>query len=140
MKTCTKCLKKKKLNEFHKATKFKDGLHYRCKDCAKRAHKKWYKENIKTISEKEMLRYRSKKRKSQLATSKKNANKKHPEKNRARQSLYKALKSGKIKKKPCEFCGNKKVEGHHDDYLKPLIVRWLCRSHHLQVHGWMKYK
>ena len=39
-----------------------------------------------------------------------------------------------LEKKPCEVCGSEKVDAHHDDYLKPLDVRWLCRKHHMQVH------
>ena len=27
------------------------------------------------------------------------------------------------------------VVAHHDDYSKPLDVRWLCRSHHMQLHA-----
>jgi hypothetical protein len=36
--------------------------------------------------------------------------------------------------KPCEICGNPKVDKHHDDYAKPLEVMWLCRRHHIQRH------
>ncbi len=45
-----------------------------------------------------------------------------------------AVRSGKIFEQPCEICGSKKVEAHHDDYLKPLDVRWLCRKHHNEHH------
>ncbi|CAB4128197.1 hypothetical protein UFOVP270_35 [uncultured Caudovirales phage] len=44
------------------------------------------------------------------------------------------IKSGFLVKKPCEVCGNEKVDAHHDDYAKPLSVRWLCRKHHNEHH------
>jgi hypothetical protein len=40
---------------------------------------------------------------------------------------------GKLIPKPCEVCGDPKVEKHHDDYTKPLEVRWLCKRHHAQL-------
>lgn len=60
---------------------------------------------------------------------------KFPEKTRARAALKHALKTGKIVRQPCEKCGAKKVHGHHEDYSKPLQVRWLCRKHHDEEHG-----
>jgi hypothetical protein len=33
MKTCTKCLKEKEANEFHKMARSRDGLQYHCKTC-----------------------------------------------------------------------------------------------------------
>ena len=65
--------------------------------------------------------------------SKEEANK-HPEKYRARYKAASALKSGKIKRAPCEVCGNNKAEMHHDDYSKPLDIRWLCKKHHVEFH------
>lgn len=34
----------------------------------------------------------------------------------------------------CEICNSVKVVAHHDDYLKPLEVRWMCQAHHKQWH------
>lgn len=45
-----------------------------------------------------------------------------------------AIASGKLVRQPCEKCGATKVDAHHDDYSRPLDVRWLCRSHHLEHH------
>ena len=46
-----------------------------------------------------------------------------------------AVQSGKLKRGKCEACGSLRVHAHHDDYLSPLDVRWLCAEHHKQWHG-----
>ena len=54
---------------------------------------------------------------------------------KARNDVANALQSGRLTKGPCETCGaTHKVHGHHDDYLKPLVVRWLCPKHHAEHH------
>jgi ribosomal protein S27AE len=58
-----------------------------------------------------------------------------PNKYRAHNKLNNALRDGKIRKEPCEKCGKRKSVAHHDDYLKPLDVRWLCQAHHKQWHA-----
>ena len=57
-----------------------------------------------------------------------------PEKVRAHRILNKAIKKGLIKRLPCEVCKAKRVHAHHDDYSKPLKVRWLCPVHHKAIH------
>lgn len=52
----------------------------------------------------------------------------------ARNTLYFAVRSGKLIRQSCEICGDTRVEGHHADYKKPREVRWLCRSHHNALH------
>jgi hypothetical protein len=42
-------------------------------------------------------------------------------------------KRGKLEPEPCEVCGDF-AQMHHDDYSKPLLVRWFCRPHHLTLH------
>lgn len=59
----------------------------------------------------------------------------NPERYRAHVSVQAALSSGAIEKGPCEVCGSTIVDGHHDDYSKPLAIRWLCRKHHVQLHA-----
>ena len=54
---------------------------------------------------------------------------------RARSYLHVYIKRGKVQRGPCETCGRKKVEAHHDDYSKPLQVRWFCRKHHLELES-----
>lgn len=60
---------------------------------------------------------------------------KYPEKVKAGEVVHRAIKSGKLKRCKCEVCGNKNSFAHHDDYLKQLDVKWLCRKHHLEIHG-----
>ena len=48
--------------------------------------------------------------------------------------LNRAGRRGEIQRQPCEVCGAAEVDAHHDDYDKPLEVRWLCRRHHWQEH------
>jgi ribosomal protein S27AE len=60
--------------------------------------------------------------------------KKYPERIKARVIARYYIKRGKIKKQPCEICGNKKTQAHHEDYNKPLEVRWLCPSCHKKLH------
>lgn len=55
------------------------------------------------------------------------------DKNFARSQVRLAIERGVLKREPC-MCGNKKVEGHHPDYKKPLDVIWMCRKHHAELH------
>ena len=57
------------------------------------------------------------------------------EKKLAKNAVYRAVCHGTITKKPCEVCGSDEVQAHHDDYSKPLEVRWLCRRHHSDLHN-----
>ena len=64
--------------------------------------------------------------------------KKYIEKNKdiavAHSLVHKAVESGLLIRNACEICGEEKTEAHHDDYNKPLKVRWLCKKCHVEWH------
>lgn len=57
-----------------------------------------------------------------------------PRKARAHEAVKYALKTGQLTQAPCEACGARDVEAHHDDYSKPLEIRWLCHLCHCAHH------
>lgn len=54
---------------------------------------------------------------------------------RARSAVSAAIRKGILKRLPCEVCGGIPAEGHHENYNRPLDVRWLCKVHHMRLHG-----
>lgn len=52
----------------------------------------------------------------------------------AHMALASAIKRGLIARQPCEECGAEPTDGHHDNYDRPMAVRWLCRRHHRLHH------
>jgi hypothetical protein len=60
----------------------------------------------------------------------------NPDKCCAHRVVRYALKKGRLDKLPCEVCGSTvMVHAHHEDYSKPLDVKWLCNWHHAVAHG-----
>lgn len=49
-----------------------------------------------------------------------------------RGSANAAMQCGNLERQSCEVCGGL-AEMHHEDYSKPLEVRWLCKDHHQLV-------
>jgi hypothetical protein len=53
---------------------------------------------------------------------------------KVRQLATKHKRRGTLQPQPCEVCGSPEVQMHHDNYNKPLDVRWLCTTHHGIAH------
>jgi len=51
----------------------------------------------------------------------------------ARRLSRRAVRDGLLPRQSCETCG-RPAEIHHDDYDYPLLVRWLCKRHHIDWH------
>ena len=67
----------------------------------------------------------------------KNYMKKHPEKRKAHDAIYNAIKKGDIIR-PDKYskCNNEcKPLAHHEDYTKVYDVKWLCQECHNKIHS-----
>lgn len=98
----------------------------RCKNCnTKRANKRLYdlpKEKRQAVWRKYI----------------KVSNDKNPDHVAARSAVARAVRKGVLQKP--DSCESASIEckgalqAHHDDYSKPLDVRWLCHRHHRMTH------
>ena len=61
-------------------------------------------------------------------------NRLHPDAHEAHRLVKNALKNKSLERQPCEKCDSVESQAHHDDYSKPLEVKWLCPKHHVQHH------
>ncbi len=97
-------------------------------------HDDWYAANRDTLLQKKRDRYRENPAPYiQRAARNRREN---PDKTRAGALVNNAIRKGQLMRSPCEVCGtDERVDAHHDDYTRPLDVRWLCRSHHLRWHA-----
>lgn len=149
MKECFKCFQEKELSEFYKHPQMPDGTVNKCKECNKA-------DNIQNRNDKSdhyraydkkraMIPHRVAARKEYDQTDAgKESNAKardkyresYPNAYRARMRFGNALRSGKIARPTtCSECpSTKMIQGHHDDYDKPLDVRWLCVKCHTAWH------
>lgn len=135
VKTCFKCGVEKPLSEFYRHPQMGDGHLGKCKACTRRdvylnrlAKIDHYQEyDRKRFAETWHRRICS----ASWLHSDREANR---EKHVARSAVIHAIRDGRLRRGPCEVCGCVEVQGHHDDYSKPLEVRWLCVKHHFEAH------
>jgi len=61
---------------------------------------------------------------------------KFPERQKARISVFYAVRNGKLKKpNMCSACKTEKIVfAHHLNYFEPLKVKWVCRNCHFVIH------
>jgi len=137
MKKCFKCGIKKRLDLFYKHPQMGDGHLGKCKTCTKKDVEDRHNdpEARKRIVEYERKRSQKPERKAKIYEYTKTKRLKYPGKFKAHSTTCNAIRNGRLTRQPCEVCGAEKVQGHHDDYRKPLEVRWLCFKHHRQLHG-----
>ena len=138
-KICFKCGEEKSLDDFYKHSQMNDGHLNKCKECNKKDVHNNYFNNRDYYIEYDKKREKQGSRKIDKLKYQTDRRKREPEKYKARNAIYNAVRDGRVERKPCEMCGDKKSQAHHEDYSKPLDVIWLCRSCHVKHHGKVPY-
>ena len=158
MKTCRICSREKPLTEFYRRPTSADGYRTECKECKRAEDRRHNQEDperkrrfrlanlehnraydrarCNTPSRKDAdNRYkRSEKWKSIQRVRMSRYRKENAHKTAARRKVRLAVANGILKKLPCECCGRMPTQAHHEDYSKPLVVRWLCSTCHSREH------
>lgn len=147
MKTCIHCHTTKPTVEFYSHPAMSDGRLNACKECVKR--------DVRLNREAKLEYYQAYDRERGALPERKERVKRyartsagrrahhlasvayqvcHPQKVKAVHAANNAVRDGKLVRQPCEKCGAVKAQKHHDDYSKPLEVRWLCTPCHAAHH------
>jgi len=149
MKVCRECNVENPLSEFYKHAAMGDGHLNKCKSCVKQRVNKHREENIEKAREydrqRAMLPHRVQARKEYMQTEQGKKSKKkslerykktYPMTYAAHVITCNAIRDKKLKRPTrCSVCNTKTmIEAHHDDYTKPLEVRWLCNACHRAWH------
>jgi hypothetical protein len=130
-KRCTKCKTVKCIVFFGRNINRDDKLNLHCKKCVCESSHNRYLKNREIIIKKKWFGGDKEK----IKKYNRRKLKKWGDKMRTQARLRYAVMVGKIKKLPCEVCGDVKSQAHHEDYSKTLEVRWLCDLHHKELHG-----
>lgn len=153
MKICFKCGEEKPLSDFYKHKQMGDGYLNKCKICTKQDVLKHRDENIEKVraydrnrpNKKDRVLKQSQYQKSDkgkevrfLAT--RNYRDKNPIRYKANCAVSNAIRDNRLYRPDhCEKCKSDcKPHGHHDDYTKPLSVRWLCIKCHNEFHNFVR--
>ena len=131
MKTCFKCGLEKPRSEFYAHRRMADGLLGKCKACTK-ADMRVDRTTKPRVREYDRQRAAQPHRAALRGRVTKEWRAKHPERAKAQQVAGNAVRDGKLVKPDyCEGCGlPARIEKHHPDYSKPLLVMWLCKVCH----------
>jgi len=144
-KRCRVCREKKPLTEFNRDRRNKDGRQSLCRVCDRAKTKAYTEANPEKKREREKRRV-GRRREYMRRWFERNREKVEERRKtlysdeiRARRKLRDAVQSGRVTKPECcEACGERlaplQIEGHHEDYSKPLEVIWLCRACHSALH------
>jgi hypothetical protein len=125
-KVCFKCRQCKPIAEFYRHPDMADGVLGKCKACTRVDVTRHRLLHIDRVREAERLRPRDA---SKMVARKRAWNQRYPERMRAHNIAARAKLVGP---KRCERCRSdrRRLEKHHTDYSRPLVVEWLCKPCH----------
>ena len=130
------CNKEKPLSDFYKNKGMKDGRVNKCKECTKKSVTIHRENNIDKIRSYDRDRSKLPHRMKLNTKTTKKMREDLPHVYKAHTALNNALRDGKIiKPTVCSVCKkDRRLHGHHDDYSKPLDVKWMCAVCHKAFH------
>ena len=154
VKRCSKCGVDKGVGEFYRNKKAKDGFGYWCKICSQEYGRRNYAKNAerykaygRRVNEKHKdkrnaisKRYRAE-NPEECKEYGKRYREANTEKKAAQHQLNHAIEKGEVvRPDKCSKCHHHKdeagtIQGHHDDYSKPLGVVWFCQRCHARFHA-----
>ena len=156
MKQCFRCKEIKPISSFYRHRQMADGHLGKCKGCTRVDTKKnrmgrleYYlaydraRANMPDrVTARKSYSMTSAGRESHRRAHRKQRNKPGWKlKSKAYNMVKRSVDSGNMARLPCEVCGSiNNIQGHHDDYDKPLSVIWLCSQHHAERHKEIRYK
>lgn len=154
-KVCTICGETKSQNDFYLDGHDKNRRRSMCKECISHQGKTYYENHREKVcirtskhdfeNDKVLARHREYHKRNKAWLNIKSMERiKKLRKDPNKSQVYKAylrvcyaVKTGKLKKLPCEVCGAIPTFAHHyNGYSKEhaLDVKWLCRKHHIDQH------
>ena len=130
-KTCFKCGTLKPLDQFYRHGMMADGYLGKCKDCTKLDVRQRRKVNP-SVREYDRARSSLPHRVELRKRIVERWSNQHPDRRNAIHAANNAVRDGKLARPAvCELCGEpKRLEKHHPDYSKPLLVVWVCKPCH----------
>ena len=134
LKECFKCKSVKSVEGFYKHPKTADGYLNKCKQCCRRDATEHRNQNIEKVRAYDRERAKTASRIAHSIAVTRAWRAQDKRRSVAHSAVARAIRSGLLARLPCESCGNPQSVAHHDDYDKPLDVRWLCQACHRQHH------
>jgi hypothetical protein len=138
-RVCTNCGQAKTMDDFFKDARASDGCRSRCKSCERHRPRDAFKA-------KEQDRRYHQRHPGAKALANQAYRRRYPGKGSgvpqpAHRLVHNALRRGElVKPQVCQGCGQPaRLDAHHDDYARPLAVRWLCRRCHAGRHAEVRH-
>lgn len=145
-KHCRQCQKEVRRADYYRHPYTADGLMAVCKACHRanvrenrERNAEYYREfdrdraNLPHRVEARKAYQRTPEGRAASSRAKRGYIERNPVKRAAVNMVNNAIRDGRLIRQTCEVCGER-AQAHHDDYTKPLDVRWLCPNHHAEWH------
>lgn len=139
MKFCPTCSENKPNHAFYADHRTRDGRKSQCKACHTACNIRTRDRDAARRRNRESMRKRRAENIEAHRERDRQASRRRPRdvRDAARSAVNAAVRTGRLARpSTCSECQReRKVTGHHDDYARPLDIRWLCYECHGSIHA-----